>query len=199
MALSSADIKKLWGLAAGRCSEPQCGQSCVPFLDPNNPTVIGEMAHMIPQSVRGPRGAVRPGEDTYENTILLCPTHHEIIDKAPGKFPRETLLAWKRSHEERVAAPFRDGVFDTKEGLCREIATVLIENKAIWCQWGPESFSAKTNPVSNAALTWQLRKLDGIVPRNARIVRLIESHARFFQPSEYDICCKFIQHADAFE
>jgi HNH endonuclease len=198
MALSPADIKKLWGRAGGRCSEPQCGRDCVPFLDSNGPIVIGEMAHVIPQSTTGPRGGAEAGEDTYENTILLCPTHHTIVDKAPENFPRETLLAWKKTHEEKSATPFRDGVFDSKEDLCREVATILIENKAIWSQWGPESSSANTNPISNAALIWQLRKLDGIIPRNARIVRLIESHRKFFRPNEYRICCKFIQHADAF-
>ena len=199
MALSITDIKKLWGLAGGRCSAPHCGRECIPFLKLNDPTVIGEMAHVIPQSTKGPRGTAEPGEDIYENTILLCPTDHEIVDKAPQEFPCETLLAWKKTHEQRVAAPFRDGSFDTKEALFREIATVLIENRAIWEQWGPESYSAKKNPVSNAALAWQLRKVDGIIPRNARIVRLIESHSKFFPPKEYEVCCKFAQHAQAFE
>jgi hypothetical protein len=147
MALSATDIKKLWGRAGGRCSASDCGRDCVPFLNLNEPTVIGEMAHVVPQSTRGPRGTAERGEDIYENTT----------------------------------------------------ATVLIENKAIWEEWGPESYSAKQNPISNAALVWQLRKADGIIPRNARIVRLIESHANFFSPKEYEICCRFAQHAQAFE
>jgi hypothetical protein len=199
MAIAVNEIKKLWGLAGGRCSAPECGRECVPFLDAENPTVIGEMAHVIPQSRKGPRGDEKAGEDKYENLILFCPTDHTIVDKAPKKFPREKLLDWKKVHEEKVAAPFKDGVFDNKEALCREIATILIENKAIWTQWGPESFSAKKNPVSNAALFWQLRKLDGIAPRNSRIVRLIRSHVKFFSPEEYKLCCTFVEHADAFE
>jgi len=199
MAIAAGEIKKLWGRAGGRCSAPQCGRDCVPFLNGSDPTIIGEMAHIIPQSKEGPRGAEKEGDDRYENLILVCPTDHTIVDKAPDRYPREKLLAWKSAHEERIASPFQDGVFDSKESLCREIATVLIENKAIWSQWGPESLAAKKNRVSNAAQVWQLRKLDGIVPRNARIVRLINSHKRLFSRDEYAVCRKFVEHADGFE
>lgn len=199
MAIAPSEIKKLWGRAGGRCSEPECGRDCVPFLNASSPTIIGEMAHVIPQNLGGPRGSGQEGDDTYENLILLCPTHHTIVDKAPELYPPEKLLAWKKAHEERVASPFKDGVFDSRQSLFREIATVLIETKAIWSQWGPESVAAKNNPVSNAVLVWQLRKLDAIVPRNARIVRLIDSHKHLFSGPEYSICRRFVEHADAFE
>lgn len=47
MAISNTDLKKLWGLSAGRCSKPGCNEECIKFLDPNYPTIIGEMAHVI--------------------------------------------------------------------------------------------------------------------------------------------------------
>jgi hypothetical protein len=87
MSLSSKDIKKLWGLAAGRCSRPGCSEVCIKFLAAD-PTVIGEMAHVIAKKPGGPRGVVTGGEDTYENLVLLCPTHHTEVDKSPpGAFP----------------------------------------------------------------------------------------------------------------
>lgn len=47
MSISDKDIRKLWGLAAGKCSFPSCGVDCIPFLNAENPTIIGEMAHII--------------------------------------------------------------------------------------------------------------------------------------------------------
>src|ERR1019366_4311808 len=106
MSINSKDTKKLWGLAAGRCSRPGCDEECIRLLA-SNPTVIGEMAHVIAQSPKGPRGVQQGGEDTYENLILLCPTHHSEIDKAPaGTFPPGILLDWKKQHEAEVANAF---------------------------------------------------------------------------------------------
>ena len=62
MSISAKDVKKLWGLAAGRCSRPGCAEVCIKFLA-DDPTVIGEMAHVIAKSPAGPRGVVAGGED----------------------------------------------------------------------------------------------------------------------------------------
>ena len=74
MTISSKDIKKLWGLAAGRCSCPGCSEACIKFFRDGDPTVIGEMAHVVAKKPGGPRGVVSGGDDTYENLVLLCPT-----------------------------------------------------------------------------------------------------------------------------
>lgn len=71
MSISEKDIKKLWGLAAGRCSYPGCDENCLPFLDYDDPTIIGEMAHVIAKKPKGPRGQSDGGSDNYENLILL--------------------------------------------------------------------------------------------------------------------------------
>lgn len=69
MSVSTKDLKKLWGMAAGRCSKPGCAVECIRFLDAGDPTVIGEMAHIIANKPDGPRGQPEGGEDTYENLI----------------------------------------------------------------------------------------------------------------------------------
>ncbi len=129
MAISDTDIKKLWGLAAGRCASPGCNLDCIQFLDPKDPTVIGEMAHVIAKKPHGPRGRPAGGLDTYENLILLCPTHHRTVDKAPeGKFPEAMLHQWKKDHEARIASLLRGVKFSTKEACCDAITRLLIEN-----------------------------------------------------------------------
>ena len=42
--IGEADLKKLWGRAAGRCA--LCGNDLLPLLG-SQPDVIGEMAHVI--------------------------------------------------------------------------------------------------------------------------------------------------------
>jgi hypothetical protein len=87
LSISEKDIKKLWGLAAGRCSYPGCAENCLPFLDCDTPTIIGEMAHVIAKKPKGPRGQYESVSNNYGNLILLCPTHHRMIDKAEeGQF-----------------------------------------------------------------------------------------------------------------
>lgn len=200
MAISEKDVKKLWGLAAGRCSRPGCEQECIRFLESNNPTVIGEMAHVIAKKPDGPRGQADGGEDTYENLILLCPTHHTEIDKAPeGVFSIQQLHEWKQSHEERVRNSFLSPRYPDRYSLGSAIKRLLIENKAAWRQYGPESAEAQRNPMSSLAEVWQLRKLDTIVPNNRRIICLIEQNKEQIDINDYPHCVTFVEHAEGFE
>lgn len=200
MAVSEKDIKKLWGLAAGRCSRPGCEQECIRFLDSTDPTVIGEMAHVIAKKPDGPRGQAGGGEDTYENLILLCPTHHTEIDKAPdAAFPVEQIHEWKRAHEERVRNSFLSPKHPDRHSLGSAIKRLLLENKAAWRQYGPESSEAQRNPMSSLAEMWQLRKLDTVVPNNRRIIRLIEQNKDQIDINDYSHCIAFVEHAEGFE
>ncbi len=200
MSISEKDIKKLWGLAAGRCSCPGCEQECIRFLDANDPTVIGEMAHVIAKQPNGPRGQVEGGSDSYENLILLCPTHHTEIDKAPaGTFPAELIQKWKAAHEERVRSSFLSPRQPNKKSLGEAIARILMTNKATWAQYGPESEEAQKNPLSNSAQVWELRKLDTLVPNNRKIIGLIQQNQDIFDLVDYPTCVAFMEHAEGFE
>ncbi|MGI5207496.1 SAVMC3_10250 family protein [Spirillospora sp. CA-108201] len=62
---------------------------------------MGELAHIIPANLRGPRGQserelTETGRAMRENIIMLCPTCHTLIDKAPEKYPADLLRNWKR-------------------------------------------------------------------------------------------------------
>ncbi len=200
MAISPKDTKRLWGLAAGRCSKPGCNVECIRFLSVDDPTVIGEMAHVIARSADGPRGTEAGGDDTYGNLILLCPTHHTEIDKAPdGVFTAEALHEWKRKHEERVRSVCADLQFSSVSEVCTEIDRILVESRAVWSEFGPESNTAKSNPIANLSEYWSLRKLDTIVPNNTKVTTLIEHHKSMFTGDEYAVCIRFCTHAAAFE
>lgn len=104
MGISERDIKLLWGRAAGRCSicrvrvteDKQTVTDAFPF---------GENAHIVAEKPKGPRGdgdLIESLRDSYLNLILLCPTCHRKVDKAPEDYPVERLHEIKRAHESEM-------------------------------------------------------------------------------------------------
>jgi tetratricopeptide (TPR) repeat protein len=73
--------------------------------------VIGEEAHIVARSSKGPRGISQEvARDTYENTILLCPTDHAKVDAQWRSFPPKRLRGLKAAHEAWVTQQLHDGV-----------------------------------------------------------------------------------------
>lgn len=112
--ITERDIKLLWGRAGNRCSFPKCPRELTIDSTAGDPSVVGEMAHIVGEKPSASRGnsvmhlALR---NTYTNLILLCPTHHTIIDKAEmvTDYPVEVLHEMKETHEawvrERLGGP----------------------------------------------------------------------------------------------
>jgi hypothetical protein len=96
----------LWGRAGARCSFQGCQIELIQ-LDENriSGAIIGEEAHIIAQEEEGPRGQIPIEQERvnlYENLILLCPTHHTVLDKQPEKYTVQSLHEMKREHEAWV-------------------------------------------------------------------------------------------------
>jgi hypothetical protein len=198
-AVSEKDLKLLWGRAAGICSNPGCRQELTSDLERSGPINLGEMAHVIARQPAGPRGDGRGGDNSYGNLILLCPTCHAIIDKAPEDYPAEKLREWKRVWEAEVRNLGSDKKFETIETLKSAVMRLLIENHQIWADFGPNSEAAKADPGSNLETVWRLKKLDTIIPNNIRIVNMIESNEGLLNQAQYALYSKFKSHAAAFE
>ena len=98
------DIKVLWSRAAGRCSYPECRIDLILPGNKSDPVAtIGEMAHIHACSKAGPRFDPNISKvNGYDNLILLCSTHHAMIDKQPKSYPAEILKEWKKNHEKWV-------------------------------------------------------------------------------------------------
>lgn len=64
------------------------------------------LAHIIADSPDGPRGEEELSKelsDDFENIMLLCDTHHRLIDNEEvEEHPPELLREYKREHEERI-------------------------------------------------------------------------------------------------
>ncbi|SUA31295.1 Uncharacterised protein [Mycolicibacterium fortuitum] len=111
LSISVPVVKVLWARARNQCAFPGCQQSLVEdSVDADtgesltNP--IGEQAHIRSYKVNGPRyDAHYPKEKlhTYENLILLCPTHHGMVDANNGAaYKAEELVTMREQHERRA-------------------------------------------------------------------------------------------------
>lgn len=103
------DVKILWGRAANRCAFPDCRIELTPDGEANT---LGEIAHIVAESPDGPRGnSDIPPElrDDYSNLILLCPTHHRMIDNNPEEWTVEKLKQLKQDHEKWVSIQLDQG------------------------------------------------------------------------------------------
>jgi hypothetical protein len=75
--------------------------------------VIGEIAHIVPSSpteIDNPRydpDYPRELVDTYDNLLLLCPTHHTVVDKKPNTYNSNDLREWKQNIEDWVETELR--------------------------------------------------------------------------------------------
>ena len=200
MAISDNDSKLLWGRAAGICSNPSCRADLTAILLSSGSYNVGEMAHVIARSEKGPRGVSGGGSDTYDNLILFCPTCHRHIDKSPeGTFTAEQLHEWKSNHEKSIREQPNDLVFSDISALKKCISRLLIENHSIWLEYGPQSEIAQKDPGSNAYKIWNLRKMGTIIPNNKKIINMIERNKHLLSLDEYKVFILFKNHAEAFE
>ncbi len=200
MAISDNTVKLLWGRAAGICSNPGCRTDLTILLKGGRGFNVGEMAHVIASSPTGPRGVVTGGSDEYDNLVLLCPTCHRRVDKAPrGSFPSEMLHQWKQDHEKIVRTNGIALKFQSSADLKAYVALLLCENKAFWSSLGPKSSVALADPGSNLHEVWALRKLDIIVPNNIKIINAVEANLTLLNTTETASFFAFKIHAQSFE
>lgn len=110
MTISAQTRKLLWGRAHNMCSFATCWQALTADeVDARTgkafAVVVGEEAHIRSGSPGGPRydpDYPSADFDKYENLMLLCPTHHSLIDAHDGDaYDVDTLVKLKRRHEDQ--------------------------------------------------------------------------------------------------
>jgi HNH endonuclease len=200
VSIPDADLKILWGRAGGICSNPGCNDDLTIILAGDKSFNIGEMAHIIARQPNGPRGVAGGGDDRYENLILLCPTCHTKIDKAPpGMYKIETLISWKNEQEDRVRSAGKREKFSTLSELKIAVSRILLENEAIFMTLGPRSLTAQADVETNQYDYWVFKKLSKMIPNNRRLVNMIEANNALLTRDLYSEFIKFKVHVEAFE
>jgi len=206
MAISDKTIKILWANAAGRCSFTNCPEKLtVSQASELAPYTLGEMAHIKGKKEGSNRHDPNQDDeerDNYENLILLCPTHHTLIDKPENEniYTVEVLLQMKITHEENIAKRLdAEDLFDI-EKVKDKISTYLAESKQVWLQYGPLSELAKKNPHNDKLhAIWTSERLSTIVPNNRKIVTILEKYRELFPRKDQTIISSFLTHANSYE
>lgn len=94
-------IKRLFGLSNNQCYFPKCNTN---LIDKKSGVVLGEICHIKAQSPGGPRYDVKQTDEernSFENLLLLCPTHHTVIDSDEEAYTVERLNKMKENHEAK--------------------------------------------------------------------------------------------------
>ena len=111
---ASADRALLWSRSGGICGFPDCHVVCVLEATNGDPSVIiGQIAHIEARSDSGPRSNPSLSEqerNAYPNLILLCPTHHRLVDARESTYSVDMLRGWKADCETRFRGYLAQGM-----------------------------------------------------------------------------------------
>ena len=97
-------VKVLFSASGGMCAFPGCR---IRLIDHESGAMLGEMCHINAYAAGGPRyDPVRDVSSRSEtdNLIILCPTHHSLVDQDPTTYTAESLRRMKVQHEDRILA-----------------------------------------------------------------------------------------------
>ena len=149
--------------------EPSAGES--------GPVVIGHICHIYAISPDGPRGKEGITEkdlNSPENLILLCPTHHAVVDGQPAFYTAEMLQQWKREHEAKVKNRYPAGLDIIRELVDQKIEdeTDVLRKSRFFAEFDSRQYSLTlarklvegelsvgTDAVKSQALAWCARVL----------------------------------------
>lgn len=201
MAISDRTKRLLWSRSGGYCQNPACNRDFFVIFQNGEVMSLEELAHVIGQSTRGPRGISDLGareRDEYENIILLCPTCHSLIDKSPDQFSVEILHDWKRHHEDAIRHLFVVPVYDTRNALATAVHQRIRKSRAIFRQYGPHS-DHSADLLSDAADVWRRHILADVIPNNRRIANLLSANEHHLSEEEKELLETFVLHQQAFE
>lgn len=142
MAISLKTHKMLWGRSASRCSYPSCRRELVEdATETDDESVVGDMAHIVAEEERGPRGdspLTEEQRNKYNNLILLCKIHHKLVDDQPTHYSVDALLSMKSDHEQWVRSSLNLDSEDLRKG---EVLADIIQEWAVranldnWKAW----------------------------------------------------------------
>lgn len=103
--ISSKNKNLLWAVTAGRCEYAGCNKVLHTDILTNKKCNSAYIAHIVGDEPTGPRGDVKRSKllaNDINNLMLLCDTHHRMVDEDEITYTEFSLLEMKRQHEERI-------------------------------------------------------------------------------------------------
>jgi len=140
--ITDAVKKKLFALSGNQCCFPSCTER---VYNLEEDLLLGEMCHI---NAVNPNGARYDSElpideiNSFDNILLLCPTHHAFIDKNAEKYDSSALREMKTNHENKFynkASEFEELFEETAHGIGLDR---IEELKAIDASLKPEVYEA---------------------------------------------------------
>ena len=154
------------------------------------------MAHIAAANDAGPRADSALSQEArgqYSNLILLCPSCHTTIDKAPEIYTDALVLTWKSEHVSRLANAFGAVPYRSRADVRRVIEPLLASNRAIFDLHGPH-LAYRHNPESPEAGVWQHKIVTAVLPTNRRILAVADSNRPHLTLAERRTLEIFRQH-----
>jgi hypothetical protein len=192
--------RRLFAASAGYCQNPGCPDEL--FVDAAGETFhIAEMAHVFAANNDGPRAKPelsKAERGAFENLVVLCANCHTMVDKSPGAFPDSVMLGWKREHANKLQGLFGVVRFDDRTAARQVVEPLLLQNLAIFQQYGPHIEAAR-NPESGAAEQWKRKMLTRILPNNRRVLAILDANRHLLGDGEKLTLERFRQHIDDLE
>ncbi|WP_285633761.1 HNH endonuclease signature motif containing protein [Actinoallomurus iriomotensis] len=197
IALSQPAKDWLWSESGGHCQNPDCRADLYGFAEQKH---IGELAHIIPASMGGPRSAEEPeltGRERArpENVVVLCPTCHTVIDKVPEEYPADVLRGWKRRSQKARALAHGTPMFSSRLEARKFVEELLGANRAVFDLYGPldDVFD------DTRAEQWRRHVENTIIPNNQTLLRVLQVNRELLSRSEKATAQIFAVHAQELE
>jgi hypothetical protein len=92
-------VKRLFAVSGNHCAFPGCH---LPLVDSTSGKVIGKVCHIKANNPGGPRYDPSQSDEErqdFDNLMILCPMHHDVIDSDVEAYTVERLCSMKTKHE----------------------------------------------------------------------------------------------------
>jgi hypothetical protein len=104
---SDPQVLELWVKAGGMCEFHGCNEYLLRDRLTTNEAKLADVAHIVARSKDGPRGddpMPLSQRNKINNLFLACLKHHRMIDnkRLVTKYPKDLLVQYKQTHEERI-------------------------------------------------------------------------------------------------
>ena len=122
---TTATVKRLFAVSGNQCAFEKCE---VTLVDKKSGKVTGRICHINARREGGPRFDPLQSEDNnrgFDNLILMCPYHHDVIDADIISYTKDRLISLKVTH----SAKFEETVDAINDEQARKfIQNINIEN-----------------------------------------------------------------------
>lgn len=150
-------------LSQGTCYFPGCTTPILVMVG-TSPDLNVHIAHIRGAEDDGPRavpGLSVPQRNAFENLILLCVPHHNVVDKDVETYTIEKLTGWKEARETQGQSVLRG-----LRGLTEEQLREMIET----------SFQATVDQLSEAIAKFERVDAEAAALIKSLMGALEESH-----------------------